>query len=227
MSSDQRWKLAGIVSVVSLGGVLVTDIAANVVSGYISDQIKATWQLPGLAPGAKASLAPNEAAVARLPVAPGPERQARRAPAMPNPPAELENQAVATRGPLQGPEARPEMRESPESLPAPSPQMSAINGKVERVIDTGTLRIEGETIGLAGLKGLGSPYSDQLAKFIEEQGSKIRCMPRGERYTCFVKTIDLGLAALTNGAARLADDATPQYEAAEHEARQNRRGIFQ
>jgi len=45
MSSDQRWKWAGIVSVVSIGGVLITDIVANVVGGYISEQIK-TWQVP-------------------------------------------------------------------------------------------------------------------------------------------------------------------------------------
>ena len=44
MSSDQRWKWAGIVSVVSIGGVLITDIVANVVGGYISDQIK-TWEV--------------------------------------------------------------------------------------------------------------------------------------------------------------------------------------
>ena len=38
MSTDQRWKWAGIVSVVSIGGVLITDIVANVVGGYISDR---------------------------------------------------------------------------------------------------------------------------------------------------------------------------------------------
>jgi len=117
MSSDQRWKWAGIVSVVSIGGVLITDIVANVVGGYISE--------------------------------------------------------------------------------------------------------------LAGIKGLGSPYRDQLAKFIEEQGSQIRCEPISERYICFVSNVDLGLAALTNGAARPAADATPQYRQAADEARRNRRGIFQ
>ena len=46
MSTDQRWKWAGIVSVVSVGGVLLTDIAANVVGGYISDRIKTSWDVP-------------------------------------------------------------------------------------------------------------------------------------------------------------------------------------
>ena len=104
---------------------------------------------------------------------------------------------------------------------------SALTGTVDQVIDTGTLKIQGETIELAGIKGLGSPYRDQLAKFIQEQGSQIRCEPISERYVCFVSNVDLGLAALTNGAARPAADATPQYRQAADEARRNRRGIFQ
>jgi endonuclease YncB( thermonuclease family) len=99
--------------------------------------------------------------------------------------------------------------------------------KLDSAIDTGTLKIQGETIELAGIKGLGSPYRDQLAKFIQEQGSQIRCEPISERYVCFVSNVDLGLAALTNGAARPAADATPQYRQAADEARRNRRGIFQ
>jgi endonuclease YncB( thermonuclease family) len=80
---------------------------------------------------------------------------------------------------------------------------------------------------LAGVQGLGSPYRDQLAKFIQEQGSHIRCTATGERHVCFVGNIDLALAALTNGAARLAIDATPQYQKAAEEARRHHRGIFQ
>jgi endonuclease YncB( thermonuclease family) len=121
----------------------------------------------------------------------------------------------------------PEAVAAPKPLPPPEPQSLAVSGTVQQVIDTGTLKIEGETIVLAGVKGLGSPYRDQLAKFIEEQGSQIRCTPSGARHICFVKNVDLGLAALTNGAARLATDATPQYRQADDEARRNHCGIFQ
>jgi hypothetical protein len=38
MHTDQKWKWAGIVSLVSIAGVLLTDIVANVVGGYISEQ---------------------------------------------------------------------------------------------------------------------------------------------------------------------------------------------
>lgn len=126
-------------------------------------------------------------------------------------------------------ELAPEAATAPQPMPLPSPepQPVPVSGTVEQVIDTGTLKIQGETITLAGIKGLGSPYRDQLAKFIEEQGSRIRCEPIGDRYTCFVSNVDLALAALTNGAARLAADATPQYREAENEARRHRCGIFQ
>ena len=68
------------------------------------------------------------------------------------------------------------------------------------------------------MEGLGSPYRDQFAKFIEEQGSQSRCTPAGNRYICFVSNVDLALAALTNKAARLAADATLQYRQAGNEA---------
>ena len=79
MSSDQRWKWAGIVSVVSIGGVLITDIVANVVGGYISEQIK-TWQVPDQAkapdqaPAAREASAVDAEAVSSIP-APANETQ--------------------------------------------------------------------------------------------------------------------------------------------------------
>ena len=52
MHTDQKWKWAGIVSVVSIVGVLLTDVVANVVAGYISDQIKG-WEVPEQATAAQ------------------------------------------------------------------------------------------------------------------------------------------------------------------------------
>jgi endonuclease YncB( thermonuclease family) len=213
MSSDQRWKWAGIVSAVSIGGVLLTDIVANVVGGYISDQIK-TWQTPehasAAAPAAQADT------VSSIPSAPAGEPQVTMAAVTPKP----------VPAPMPPIELAPATATAPEPTPLPA-QPRSVRGTVEQVIDTGTLKIQGETIALAGVRGLGSPYRDQLAKFIVEQGSQINCEPIGDRYTCFVSKIDLALAALTNGAARLAPDATPQYRRAENEARRNRRGVFQ
>jgi endonuclease YncB( thermonuclease family) len=226
MSSDQRWKWAGIVSVISVGGVLVTDIVANVVGGYISDQIK-TWQVPiqppaqNQAEAKRDASAANAEAVSSIP-APANETQVTMAAVAPKPePTPMPPIDIP-------PEQAPETATAPEPMPLPpEPQQAVLTGTVDQVIDTGTLKIQGETIELAGIKGLGSPYRDQLAKFIQEQGSQIRCEPISERYVCFVSNVDLGLAALTNGAARPAADATPQYRQAADEARRNRRGIFQ
>ncbi len=206
-TTDQRWKWAGIVSVVSICGVLVTEIVANIVGGYISDQIM-DWQ-PPQTEGMTASVAfrrPAETVITAVPV------RATKG-ALPEVPT-----TVAPPAPLPAEEVETEVIE---------PELPAVTGKVQKVIDTATLRIEGNTVPLAGITGFKSPYSDQLAKFIEEQGGKLSCSPDGKRYRCFVKNIDIGLAALTNGAARLGTDATPQYHRAEAEARRNRRGVFQ
>ena len=220
MGSEQRWKWAWIVSGIGIAGVLMTDIVANVVGGYITDRLKG-WQLPdgqhavtgAAAIVASLQTAPTFNAVAKAPLAPTAEDDT------PLP----ETETVAARGSMPLPDAEPEPLPEPAVLP-PQPEM--LSGSVEKVIDTGTLRIAGEIVLLAGIEGLGSPYRDQLAKFIEEQGSSVRCMPSGMRHTCFVSEVDLALAALTNGAARLASDATDKYREAEGDARRNRRGIF-
>jgi endonuclease YncB( thermonuclease family) len=235
MATDQRWKWAGIVSVVSIAGVLITDIVANVVGGYISEQIKASWLMPGQdAAPSPTSKPEQDLVVSSLPAAPKTAPQAQLAAVTSKP---LATEAVAVREPdaVSEPEAAPDPQTeiepdtavAPESMPLPPPPSMELSGTVEKVIDTGTLEIEGETVMLAGVQGLGSPYRDQLAKFIEEQGSQIRCTATGERHVCYVGSIDLALAALTNGAARLATDATAQYQKAAEEAKRNHRGIFQ
>lgn len=232
MATDQRWKWAGIVSVVSVGGILLTEVVANVVGEYISEQIKASWLMPEEAPPQEAAAPAPQAEMITASIAPSaPEPEAELAAVAAKPPP-ADTTTVATREPAPAPEELEPDSElanvvAPQSMPLPPPPSLELSGTVEQVIDTGTLKIEGETVVLAGIKGLGSPYRDQLAKFIEEQGSQIRCMATGERHTCFVGSVDLALAALTNGAARLATDATPQYREAADEAQRNRRGIFQ
>jgi endonuclease YncB( thermonuclease family) len=227
MSTDQRWKWAGIVSVVSIGGVLITDIVANVVGGYITDQIK-TWDVPEQAPQAKPQVSAVEADVVSSIPPPASEGQVTMAAVTPKP-SSAPMPEIDIGEPTPEADAEPETATAPEPMPLPPREQHpmALSGTVEQVIDTATLLVQGETVELAGIKGLGSPYRDQLAKFIEEQGSQIRCEPIDGRYVCFVKNVDLGLAALTNGAARPDTDATPQYRQAADEARRNRRGIFQ
>jgi endonuclease YncB( thermonuclease family) len=211
MTPDHRWKWAGIVSAVSIGGVLLTDIAANVVGGYISDRIK-TWDVPELAASAPAMQSDVMAAAAPVRAEKESQPAADAAPKTLPPPEPLEETAVT-----------PE----PEALPEAQPPARNLTGKVEQVLDTATLKVDGETIRLAGINGFGPPYRDQLAKFIQEQGAQISCTPNGARHICFVKNVDLALAALTNGAARPTADATPQYRHAADEAKANKRGVYQ
>jgi endonuclease YncB( thermonuclease family) len=229
MASDQRWRWAGIASVIGIGGVLITDIVANVVGGYISDQIK-DWQVPGQQPGVSAATpSQTEAMVVGVPNA-APKTNLATVVAKPQPIEPERIEPVASRDALPrdlGPEPGVAPLPEPQSLPAPPTQPMVLNGTVEKVIDTGTLKIGGETVLLAGVKGLGSPYRDQLEKFIEEQGSQVRCMPSGVRHTCYVSDVDLALAALTNGAARLGEGASDKYRQAAEEAQRNHRGIFQ
>src|SRR5262245_2210132 len=144
MSSDQRWKWAGIVSVISVGGVLITDIVANVVGGYISDQIK-TWQVPIQPPAQNQAQAKGDAPAADAePVssipAPANETQLTMAAVAPKPePAPMPPVDIP-------PERPPEAATAPEPMPLPpEPQQTALTGTVDQVIDTGTLKIQGET----------------------------------------------------------------------------------
>jgi endonuclease YncB( thermonuclease family) len=236
MHTDQKWKWAGIVSVVSIVGVLLTDVVANVVAGYISDQIKG-WEVPEQATAARQASAQLPETIVAASEHSFPERQASVAPQALSP-SETQPKITARAQTFPTPESQsnvavlPPSETQPEAVPSANPPPRSepqreVTGRVEQVIDTGTLKIEGETIHLAGITGLGSPYRDQLQKFIEEQGKEIRCTASGARHTCFVKNVDLALAALTNGAARLSADASPQYQHAAEDARRNRRGIFQ
>ena len=213
---------------VSIGGVLITDIVANVVGGYISDRIKTSWDVPQQRARPRKQAPANATETVSSIPPPASEGQVTMAAVAPKP-ASAPMPEIDIGEPTPAPDAEPRQRprQSQCRCHHRRSQPAALSGTVEQVIDTATLQIRGETIELAGIKGLGSPYRDQLAKFIEEQGSQIRCEPMDERYVCFVKNVDLGLAALTNGAARPDADATPQYQQAADEARRNRRGIFQ
>jgi hypothetical protein len=77
MTPDHKWKWAGIVSAVSIGGVLLSEIVANVVGGYISDQLK-TWQVPELASAASSPVTQGDVTMAAMPV-----RDAKKSQAVP------------------------------------------------------------------------------------------------------------------------------------------------
>jgi endonuclease YncB( thermonuclease family) len=210
MDGQQKWRWAGIVSVASICGVILTETAANLLGGFISDQIK-SWEPPATA---------TVASVAPAAVAKSDKSEAK--------PANTEEEVLVAAVPNRdGKESQAVTTQSLRPTPSPDPQPQPMSGPVEKVLDTATILVGGQRLLLAGITGFGSPYRDQLEKFIQEQGGKVRCAPVGDRYSCFVSNVDLGLAALTNGAARTAADASPAYRQAEAEAKKSKRGIYQ
>ena len=226
MSTDQRWRWAGIVSVVGIGGVLITDIVANVVGGYISDQIK-TWQVSRMRrPQAGKQVPADAETVSSIPPAAS-EGQVTMAAVAPKP-ASAPMPEIDIGEPTPPP-PDVEAAVAPDQMPLPPPpesQPKVLSGTVEQVIDTATLQIRGETIELAGIKGLGSPTAISLQNSSRSRAAN-PLRPIDARYVCFVKNVDLGLAALTNGTSRPDTDATPQYRQAADEARRSRRGTIQ
>jgi hypothetical protein len=100
---------------------------------------------------------------------------------------------------------------SPAAAPAASPLPDGIEGRVENVVDTGTLLVGGQQVPLFGIVGLGSPYDSALMKIIRDQGGVAKCSRRGDRYLCKVGEYDVALIALYNGGARAAADAPQEY----------------
>lgn len=174
MDGQQKWRWAGIVSVASICGVILTETAANLLGGYISDQIK-SWEPPAEA---------NVASVAPGPVANSIKSQT-------TPVADTEDEVLVAAVPARDTkESQSVSTQSLRPISSPDPQPQPMSGSVDKVLNTATILVDGQRLMLAGITGFGSPYRDQLAKFIEEQGGKVRCAPIGDRYSCFVSNVD-------------------------------------
>jgi hypothetical protein len=124
MQSDQKWRWAGIVSVVSICGVILTETAANLIGNYISDQIKG-WETP------KQTTAASVAGPAQAP-----KSEAR---------AEAEPEIMIAAVPVRATkEPQPSAPASLRAPPLPETQPAARSGTVEKVLDTATLQVGGQ-----------------------------------------------------------------------------------
>lgn len=107
-----------------------------------------------------------------------------------------------------------------------APPVRAIEGEA-RVVDTAHLVVGGRAIVLAGIEGLGGVAAEQMARFVAEQGGRLRCVPQNAAFVCRTPSdIDVARAALVNGAARARPDASADYRRQEEAARAGRRGIW-
>ena len=146
---------------VSVGGVLITDIVANVVGGYISDRIK-TWDVLQARACRATSSCQRDRDGFEHPAS-GKRGQVTMAAVAPKP-ASAPMPEIDIGEPTPAPDAEPEAAAAPEPMPLPPPQAqpAALSGTVEQVIDTATLQIQGETIELAGIKGSARPIAISL-----------------------------------------------------------------
>ena len=87
--------------------------------------------------------------------------------------------------------------------------------------------LNGARVRLNGVAGEPGEAANQLGRYIA--GREVDCEPvdrAAGQYRCKVAGYDLGEAALLNGAARAAADASERLRAAEEKARLAGRGIW-
>jgi endonuclease YncB( thermonuclease family) len=99
---------------------------------------------------------------------------------------------------------------------------------VPRVLDTGTLLLNGTTVRLSGVEGQGGQPVYDLVRYLS--GREVACQPverDGGQYRCKLGEYDLGEAVVLNGAGRAAANAPERLREAEAKARTAGRGIWQ
>ena len=96
------------------------------------------------------------------------------------------------------------------------------------VLDTGTLRVEGQIVRLEGVDGLGDPYAANMGAYIDNRGNgEVVCRPaRLEAWRCEAGGVDLSEAVIFNGGGKAADDAPGLLKDAERKARRAGRGVW-
>lgn len=94
-----------------------------------------------------------------------------------------------------------------------------------RVIDTGTLRVDGRQIRLLGVIGIAGTPAEDMAGYIGNREVQCRSVANG-RYRCEVDGWDLSEVVLFNGGGRAEPDAPAAYARAERKARAAQKGIW-
>ena len=96
-----------------------------------------------------------------------------------------------------------------------------------QAIDTATLQVHGRTVPLAGVVGRPDAFAAQLQALIDAQGSTVHCVRTGSAYTCTLANgLNVARAALANGIATVAADASADFRAQQQAARAAHRGLW-
>lgn len=109
-----------------------------------------------------------------------------------------------------------------------TPPAGPFGGRLERVIDTGTLVIAGRTVSIHGLRPIDDrQHVASLVKFIEDAGGTLNCEAVGEMHRCRTANgFDIAAVVLSNGGGRAAADAPAEYRSLEQEAKRKKLGVW-
>ena len=124
-------------------------------------------------------------------------------------------------------EARPQKETSvPSGQPAVKQPPGKLRG-IPELIDTATMRLEGNVVRLFGVEWVRGGQAEELASYL--RGREIECelASAPDRYRCQVGGHDLSRAVLFNGGGRTTGDASPELVEAENNAKAARRGVWQ
>jgi hypothetical protein len=104
-----------------------------------------------------------------------------------------------------------------------------VKGTVTSFLTSGSLVIGGRNVRLSGIESIPPDQVPIIESWIKTEGDYLDCEPTdGTRFRCLTQqSLDVSQMLLLNGAARASPDATPVYRAAEKQARDARRGLWQ
>jgi len=112
----------------------------------------------------------------------------------------------------------------PAATPVAADAAPGLEGRAQ-VLDTGTMRIDGERVRLLGVDGVPGEAAQAMADYIGDR--EVQCRPSaGGRHRCEVDGWDLSEVVLFNGGGRATADAPAGYAKAERKARAERKGIW-
>jgi endonuclease YncB( thermonuclease family) len=110
--------------------------------------------------------------------------------------------------------------------PAPYEPPGILRG-VPEVIDTATIRFDGNIVRLFGVEWVRGGRAEGLADYLRGREVECELASAPDRYRCQVGGHDLSRVVLFNGGGRATTDASPELLAAENHAKAARRGVWQ
>ncbi|WP_430397731.1 protein kinase domain-containing protein [Ferrovibrio sp.] len=157
--------------------------------------------------------------------APTPSKpQAQTPPSSPAAPPPLGSNTATATPPITSPKPTPGASLAPQkTLP-----LSTIAGPVDDVLDTANIVVGGRIVRLDGIRGFDGKYVTLMKNYIRGLGASVTCHHAfGDKYKCRLPNgVDLGKAAVFNGAAWTLPGGPADYNEAEAEARNRKKGVW-